>query len=244
MVRKSQLPDVAEQVTAVAEPIRSLSDVRPGDICLTTMGGFVPGVFPVRVGTAMCKDSFRIGPFSADHALICVEAGRYNSPEDGHQMWHPARAVQAMPRGAEEIVLTADRHWTDGVAWFRMPEDYPGQAADAAAIARLFVEHEVPYSFLSYVALAAWSRGMKAERLAAWIDRRQEWAVAYFGQGEARQVHIPAEAICSVLVDQAWSLAGKRVIEGVRRQCVTPGRLAIELDRRLTAYGPGFLASS
>lgn len=227
-------------MTAVAEPIRSLSDVRPGDICLTTMGGFIPGVFPVRVGTAMCKDSFRIGPFSADHALICVEAGMPNP--DG--LGNVPRAVQAMPRGAEEIVLTADKHWTDGVAWFRMPEDYPGQAADAAAIARLFVEHKVPYSFLSYVALAAWSRGMKAERLEAWIDRRQEWATAYFGQGEARLVHLAAEAICSVLVDQAWSLAGKRVIEGVKRQCVTPGRLAIELDRRLTAYGPAFLAST
>lgn len=231
-------------MTAVAEPIRSLSDVRPGDICLTTMGGFVPGVFPVRVGTAMCKDSFRIGPFSADHALICVEAGFYDGPNRDTFTGIDPRAVQAMPRGAEEIVLTADKHWTDGVAWFRMPEDYPGQAADAAAIARLFVEHKVPYSFLSYVALAAWSRGMKAERLEAWIDRRGPTVPVpgstHCGLGRA----LPREAICSVLVDQAWSLAGKRVIEGVKRQCVTPGRLAIELDRRLTAYGPAFLAST
>jgi hypothetical protein len=218
------------------EPIRSLSDVRPGDICLTTMGGFIPGFLPVRVGTALCKDSFRIGPFSADHALICVS-------DIGERSY--GRAVQAMPRGAEEITLTPAKHWTDGVAWFRMPEDYPGQAADAAAIARLFVEHEVPYSFLSYVALAAWSRGLKAERLEAWIDRREP-PPGHFVTGAISGigVQLPREAICSVLVDQAWSLAGKRVIEGVKRQCVTPGRLAIELDRRLTAYGPAFLAST
>jgi hypothetical protein len=243
VVRKPQLPDVAEQVTAVVDPIRSLLDVRPGDICLTTMRGFIPGVFPVRVGTALCRDSFRIGPFSADHALICVEAGFIDDRSDSTS-WSP-RAVQAMPRGAEEIALTPAKHWTDGVAWFRMPEDYPGQAADAAAIARLFVEHEVPYSFLSYVALAAWSRGLKAERLEAWIDRREP-PPGHFVTGAISGigVQLPREAICSVLVDQAWSLAGKRVIEGVKRQCVTPGRLAIELDRRLTAYGPAFLAST
>jgi hypothetical protein len=185
------------------------------------MGGFVPGFFPVRVGTALLKESYQVGPFSADHALICVEAGsramEYAKP----------RAVQAMPRGAEEIALSPAKHWNNTVRWFRLPENYPGQAEDAAAIARLFVSEKVPYSFVSYLALAAWSRGLKAERLERWIDRRQT----------GRRHHIwplqlPAEAICSVLVDQAWSLAGKRVIEGVARQCVTPGMLALQLSER------------
>lgn len=225
-------------MTQPLETIASLADVRPGDIGITTMGGIFPGWFPVRVGHWMCKESFSIGPYSADHVLICVEAGK-------PMFDHPAvmragpRAVQAMPRGAEEIALTPDRHWTDGVAWFRLPEDYPGQAQDAAAIARLFVAEKVPYSFLSYLALAAWSRGLRVERLERWIDRRKP-ATLIQGYGG---VALPREAICSVLVDQAWSLAGKRVIEGVARQCVTPGMMAIQLSKRpgVIRGGPGFL---
>lgn len=231
----------------MTDPITSLADLRPGDIGLMTMGGFIPGFLPVRVGTALCKESFRIGPFSADHALICVQAQERATAEN-EWVGAYARAVQAMPRGAEEIALTPAKHWTDGVAWFRLEEDYPGQAEDAAAIARLFVTEKVPYSFLSYAALIAWSRGLKVERLERWIDRRGE-PTSFTGHhcdlcpGIVR-VALPREAICSVLVDQAWSLAGKRVIEGVKRQCVTPGALAIRLNARCTAYGPGFLASS
>jgi hypothetical protein len=224
--------------------IKSLADVRPGDICITRMGGLIPGFFPVRIGHAICKESFTIGPFSADHVLICVERMDYVGPELAGPY-----AVQAMPRGAEEIALTPAKHWTDGVAWFRLREDYPGQAEDAAAIARLFVTEKVPYSFLSYVALAAWSRGLKAERLEQWIDRRREPVemLNHFGlagwdrSAGSDEVALPCEAICSVLVDQAWSLAGKRVMEGVKRQCVTPGAMAIQLSRRYKAYGPGFL---
>ena len=233
--------------------VRSLADLRPGDIGLMKMGGLVPGFFPVRIGQMLCRESFQIGPFSADHALICVEAGFYDGPQGRTFTGIHPRAVQAMPRGAEEINVVDEKHWTDGVAWFRPTEDYPGQAADAAAIARLFVSEKVPYSFLSYLALAAWSRGLKAQRLERWIDRRgaltevpgwtgrPEW----FGtEVLSRSVALPREAICSVLVDQAWSLAGKRVISGVARQCVTPGKLAMELNRKYVAYGPGFLASS
>lgn len=236
----------------MTDTIRSLADVRPGDICITKMGGFIPGVFPVAAGQLLLKDSFRVGPFRADHVLICVEAGGDPDPDI------PPLAVQAMPRGAEEIALTPAKHWTDGAVWFRLPEDYSGQAADAAAIARLFVSEKVPYSFLSYLALAAWSRGLKAERLERWIDRRQPGTkrLLQTGYDEIGQrpifsprvelFRLPAEAICSVLVDQAWSLAGKRVIEGVARQCVTPGMMAIQLNRRprVLRAGPGFPTES
>jgi len=225
--------------------INSLADVRPGDICITKMGGLVPGFFPVGVGQWLCKESFRVGPFRADHVLICSK-GYTQDRETGTGRF--GRAVQAMPRGAEEIALTPAKHWTDGAVWFRLPEDYPGQAEDAAAIARLFVSEKVPYSFLSYLALAAWSRGLKVERLERWIDRRDDsirpamhrlHRVDSWSKGQG----LPAEAICSVLVDQAWSLAGKRVIEGVARQCVTPGKMAIQLNQRpgVLRAGPGFL---
>lgn len=237
------------------EEIKSLANVRPGDICFTRMGGFIPGLLPVRLGMALCKESFTIGPFSADHVLICVEASTWGpSPVNATPWGRGPRVVQAMPRGAEEIEIGPNRHWTDGVAWFRLTEDYPGQAEDAAAIARLFVTEKVPYSFLSYVALAAWSRGLKAERLEQWIDRRDlPPRSAYLPSGQGTfytndrpdesfiEVALPREAICSVLVDQAWSLAGKRVMEGVKRQCVTPGAMAIQLSKRYKAYGPGFL---
>ena len=224
--------------------INSLADVRPGDIGIMRMGGFIPGFFPVRIGQMLCRESFQVGPFSADHVLVCVEAESVQ-PFSGKGII-PARAVQAMPRGAEEIALTPDKHWTDGAVWFRMPEDYPGQAEDAAAIARLFVSEKIPYSFLSSLALAAWSRGLKAKRLERWIDRRRgpvtfEGNGTYPHLGPNGLLHLPAEAICSVLVDQCWSLAGKRVIEGVKRQCVTPGMMAIQLDRRADVIrgGPG-----
>ncbi len=229
--------------------INSLADLKPGDIGIMKMGGFIPGTFPVAVGQLLCKESFRVGPFRADHVLICVES----DPRPHAQRW--GRAVQAMPRGAEEIALTPDKHWTDGVVWFRLQEDYPGQAEDAAAIARLFVSEQVPYSFLSYLALAAWSRGLKAERLERWIDRRRDPVRIHLNGVKTIQrarpihvdgsvsIHLPAEAICSVLVDQAWSLAGKRVIAGVARQCVTPGKMAIQLNSRpgVIRGGPGFL---
>jgi hypothetical protein len=236
--------------------INSLADLKPGDIGITKMGGFIPGTFPVALGQLLCKESFRVGPFRADHVLICVEGvGPEMTAEEapfgnllaarGTGKFHTyPRAVQAMPRGAEEIALTPAKHWTDGVVWFRLQEDYPGQAEDAAAIARLFVSEKVPYSFLSYLALAAWSRGLKVERLERWIDRgRGRWIEMHPGTRESYTLQLPAEAICSVLVDQAWSLAGKRVIAGVARQCVTPGKMAIQLNSRpgVIRGGPGFL---
>lgn len=222
----------------MTDTIESLANVRPGDIGVMKMGGLVPGLLPVAAGMLLCGDAFRLGRRRADHVLICVES----DPRPHAQRW--GRAVQAMPRGAEEIALTPAKHWTDTVTWFRLPEDYPGQAEDAAAIARLFVSERVPYSFLSYVALAAWARGLKAERLEKWIDRHGEQVSYPTQHGPSFPVHLPKEAICSVLVDQAWTLAGKRVMNGVQRQCVTPGAMMGQLYSRrgVIRGGPGLLA--
>jgi len=246
--------------------IRSLADLRPGDIMFGPIGGIVPGLFPVGAGQALLGEVFRSGVMSSRHVGVVVEAAerRGESPAEAASMIVPdlqwvttrddrlimkgPRLVQAMPHGAEEIELTEAAHWTDRHAYVRIPEDYPGQGSDAAAIARLFVSERVPYSFLSYAALIAWKWGWKAERLERWIDRRRP-TVAPFPRppfalaGKTVGAQLPCEAICSVLADQAWSLAGKRVMEGVPHQAVTPGAMAARLFamQGIEWGGKGFL---
>jgi hypothetical protein len=142
-----------------------------------------------------------------------------------------AYAVEAEPGGAVESDI--DDRWTDQYAYVRLPEDYPGQADDAAAIARAMIG--TPYSFASYATLAAWRFGIKAKRLETWINRRKPAEIimpsinTFPGEDGMTDVALPCEAICSVLADQAWSLTGKKIMEGVAHQCVTPGALAARL---------------
>jgi hypothetical protein len=209
----------------------SLADLRPGDLMFGPIGGIVPGIFPVGVGQAMLGELFDVGQLKVRHVGIVVQARTERlSRNDG------PRLVQAMPHGAEEIEMSPATHWTPRHAYVRLPEDYPGQAEDAAAIARLFVSEKIPYSFASYAALAAWKWGIKTPRLERWIDRRCEPCPASPvihrkgpWPGQLFTACLPAEAICSVLADQAWSLAGKRVMQGVAHQAVTPGALAGQL---------------
>lgn len=229
------------------DKIESLADLRPGDIMFGPIGGIVPGIFPVGLGQAMLGETFRAGALSVRHVGVVVEAPRrvppFELPQTPRAFWQdgkryePGRLVQAMPHGAEEINLWPETHWTPRHAYVRLPEDYPGQAADAAAIARLFVTEHVAYSFASYAALAAWKCGLGTPRLEAWIDRRRK-PIPFEGSGTHRDngtdgfVRLPCEAICSVLADQAWSLAGKRVMHGVAHQAVTPGAMANQLRWR------------
>jgi hypothetical protein len=218
------------------EVIRSLADLRPGDIMFSNIGGIVPGVFPVKLGQLLLGERVRIGRLSFDHVGIVVQEDRsVGRIGDAAMVWRPPRLVQAMPGGAEEIALVAKTHWTDTVAYCRLPEDYPGQADDAAAIARLFVSERVRYSFLSYGALAVfkWGRkfGVEGERLAKWIRRTRPattWEIPSHHTTSRHRISLPVEAICSVLVDQCWTLAGKEVITGTRPQIVTPGMLAMQ----------------
>lgn len=219
----------------MSKGIHSLADLRPGDLMFTGISGLIPGVFPVKLGQLMLGERVRLGPVSVDHVGVVTQQTGF--PQ--------GRLVQAMPNGAEEITLSAARHWNAHTMFVRIPEDYPGQADDAAAIARLFVTEKVPYSFASYAALAAWHWGFKAERLAKWIDRRRPSAItlpqwsAGLG-GHPRGGRLPEEAICSVLADQAWTLAGKQVMHGTAKQVVTPGRLFLSLwDRPGVIRGGG-----
>jgi hypothetical protein len=201
--------------------INSLATLRPGDIMFGPIGGLVG--MGVGLGQLALGEAFHVGRLSIRHVGIVVEA----SPEGLHQ----PRLVQAMPHGAEEIEMSCATHWTPRHAYARLPEDYPGQAADAAAIARLMVREGVAYSFASYAALALWRWGVKTPRLEQWIGRRRKDAIRYKTATNGA-VRLPCEAICSVLADQSWSLAGKRVVEGTKPQVVTPGMMAGQLWRR------------
>jgi hypothetical protein len=212
--------------------ITCLADLKPGDIGLGPISGLV-GV-GVGVGELLVDGGFRVGSLDVRHALIVTRPALYRPGP---------MAVQAMPGGAEEITLDPVAHWSQRWAYVRIPQDYRGQAGDAARIARLMADKKIPYSPASYLALAAWRWHVSTPRLERWIDRRRPpiRVPGYIGPKfgtELEQVpamaRLPCEAICSVLVDQAWSLAGKRILEGVPHQCVTPSQLA---QRLLTMPG-------
>lgn len=214
--------------------IRTPADLRPGDIMFGPITGAVG--LGVALGQLLLGEGFRVGELSIRHVAIVTHAFNLEASQD-------LEMVEAMPRGARTWSSGMpgewpSTRWNDHYAYVRLPEDYPGQAKDAAAIARLMVLEGVSYSFASYLALALWRWGLKTPRLERWINRRRPPVDFYSLQpvlaarGEPTEIQLPQEAICSVLVDQAWSLAGKRVMEGVARQCVTPGAMAGQLLNR------------
>lgn len=215
----------------------SISDLKPGDLGFGPIRGGA-GLL-VSAGQLMLGEGFRVGKLDIRHVFVVVRGG--NEPG-----W--PQVVEAEPGGAQlraiadgRLLVDVDNRWTDEYAYVRIPEDYPGQAADAAAIARAMIG--TPYSFASYAALAAWRMGWKTPKLERWIDRRKSSVVSglsdnvpYWTQDGSRAtlMDLPREAICSVLADQAWSLTGKKIMQGVAHQCVTPGALA---GRLLTMDG-------
>lgn len=226
--------------------INSLADLRPGDIVFTNIGGFFPGFFPVKCGQWLIGERVRLGPLSIDHVGVVVEAEREVSipgTESANEVgvkYLPPRMVQAMPGGAEEVPMHPDDYWKPDVAFLRLREDYPGQAMDAAYIARLFVSEKVKYSFGSYGMLAIHHWGIHSTRLERRIDRRRD-PVLHHRPSDGAQMNIclPQEAICSVLADQSWTLAGKSVMQGVAKQVVTPGALALRYWRDNTVVWGG-----
>jgi hypothetical protein len=229
-----------------ARLITTPQDLRPGDMFLGPIGGLVG--FGVGLGLDILGEAFQAGTLSIRHAGIIVEAAqtRVLSVYDGAtypgqvETLKPPMLAQAMPRGAEIVPLSLEHHWTERCAYVRLPEDYPGQAEDAAAVARLMVREGVGYSFLSYPALAAYKVGIRNARLRGWINRRRElvWinrrrepipfegAGTFVQNGTTGMISLPREAICSVFNDQAWSLVGKDLVDDTHPQAVTPGLLA------------------
>ncbi len=209
----------------------TLADLTPGCIGFGPLGGL--GNPLVGIGQAILGEGFTVGKLNIGHVFVVTDtatesnlvaqqiADAYDVPLDIVDP-HGPRIVEAMPNGAREVIVGPER-WTPEYAYARLPQDYPGQAADAAAIARAMIG--TPYSFASYAALAAWRFGMKTPRLEKWINRRKPGGITVDGG----TIHdgLPCEAICSVLADQAWALTGKQVMPvGTPHQCVTPGALA------------------
>lgn len=196
--------------------IESLDDLRPGDFMISGQST-APNKLLVYLGHLLIAEHFRIGKFVAGHAGI-ITPGR--------------KVVEAMPSGARERDLRAS-DWSPQHMYFRLPEDYPGQHLYAASMARAMIG--TPYSFMSYVYLAAYRFGFKSKWLARRIDRRHAVRLEYAPLTSLysdSKVMVPVEAICSVLAEQAWTLTGKTVVRGTRPQVVTPGMLTKHLCGR------------
>lgn len=233
--------ETTQDLTPSAAPvIASLRDVRPGDLIFTEISEPWAASVLVKLGMLAIAERVRIGRRSFDHVIVVTEAATAGPAPGSHRyvdgpfrpVARPPVGVQAMPRGAERVELTAAKHWNDRTAVCRIPESYPGQALDVAEIAKLFAREQVPYSFASYVQLAAWRLGRKTPKLEARINRRRPEVRVYLpGRGYPIAVRLPVEAICSGIGDQAWTLTGKKVVEGVAKQAVTPGKLVMSLWR-------------
>jgi hypothetical protein len=208
--------------------LSSISDLKPGSIGFGPIDG--PARWPVWAGQLILGEGFTVGDLKIEHVFVVT----------GNMVGDPLPiAVEAMPSGARAVRI--EDRWTPEYAYVMLPEDYPGQGEDAAAIARAMIG--TPYSFLSYPALAAWHWGLahgkelpdgtiEPSRLEAWIDRRKPlaWPISGLSDRCAASIRLPREAICSVLADQAWALTGKQVMpRGTPHQCVTPGALGAAL---------------
>jgi hypothetical protein len=218
-------------VTELLQPITRVQDLRVGDIGLGPIGGLVG--FGVGAGQWALGEGWRLDKdheVRIRHAVIVTES-MHDEPPSGR--WptgviNKGSVVEAMPSGARERSIMLEDHWTDRWAWVRLPEDYPGQAADAAFVAQMMatLRHPVPYSPTSYLYLAQWRLGLDTARTLEWINRRQDPPTWHLPSGRRLAAGLPREAICSVLVDQSWTLTGKKIMHGVPYQCVTPKGLA------------------
>lgn len=190
--------------------INSLDEVQAGDIMIAGQST-APSKALVYGGQFLMGEEFRIGKFVAGHAALIV-------PDN--------KLVEAMPHGARLRDITED-DWTPSQMFFRLPDDYPGQHLDAAAVALAMID--TPYSIASYLYLAGWRFHLRSEWLKTRINRRRPNTQFVLPSGRVTTDNLPVEAICSVLAEQAWTLTSKKVVHGTVPQVVTPGMLGEQL---------------
>lgn len=186
------------------------TELRAGDIMITGMEGFVPGVFPVAVGQG---------------ALFLTRAW-WTMVKSPRAWWHWRHAavvggagdlvIQAMPHGVEEVPLGQKAE--DPGTLFIRPE-YDGSRAQWFIVADAAYSYlGTPYGFLTYVKLAAGAFRFRLTEglLRRWISTRKDM-------------------ICSQHVDQSLTDAGFHVFDDGRfPQDVVPAELA---DRLLSLPG-------
>jgi hypothetical protein len=207
-------------------PIASPEDLKAGTIGFGPIGGLVGA--GVGIGQWMLGEGWTLSQddkIKTRHVVIITRA---------------LSVIEAMPSGARQVPFTG-QHWTKDWAWVMPPEDYPGQGGDASFIAEMMAAVHTPYSPLSYAALSAWKFHLPVPHIERWINRRRKGAAGWeLPSGRRCTTGLPAEAICSVLADQAWTLAGKKIMRGVPHQCVTPAALARQLRFKTPGAAWGF----
>jgi hypothetical protein len=178
------------------------TELRAGDIMITGMDGFVPGVFPVAVGQG---------------ALFLTRAW-WTMVRRPRTWWHWRHAavvtgagdliIQAMPKGVEEVLIGQKAE--DPGTLFIRPDYSPAdqQRFDVADAAYSYLG--TPYGFTTYLKLAAGAFRFRATEalLRRWISTRKDM-------------------ICSQHVDQSLADAGFHVFDDGRLpQDVVPAELA------------------
>jgi hypothetical protein len=190
----------------------SLADLRPGDLGFGPIhGGAGLGVGLGQLLLSLAEPGLvlRLKPrewWRKRHVIVITEAV-------GADLRYPL-AVQAMPGGAEEILLRPETHWTKEWTYVRPAYGVPGQGHDVADAAQAFVG--TPYDFVTYPAIPLYRAGLRTEKIKDIISGTDTM-------------------MCSRLADAALEAAGWNVFDDERmRGNVTPS----ELYRQLLACEP------
>jgi len=191
------------------------TELRAGDIMITGMDGFIPGVFPVAVGqgalflTRAWWTMVRT-PRTWWHWRHAAVVTRVVRPEVSHESdgmpWY--FICQAMPKGVEEVPL-GQREQDPGTLFIR--PDYQGSGLGGHSVAaRALAYLGTPYGFTTYLKLAAGAFRFRLTEalLLRWISTRKDM-------------------ICSQHVDQSLADAEFHVFsDGRLPQDVVPAELA------------------
>lgn len=180
------------------------SELRSGDLLFCGIGGFVPGFVPVGVGQLalfLTRRWWRV-VFSARQWFHLRHVAVVDVTTS------PPYLVQAMPRGAEYVPLSAAKHFTAGCVYVR--PDYAGGAEQSVKVVDAACEYVgVPYGFLTYLKLAAGAFRMRLTE--GWLRKA---------------LSTRRDMICSQLADQALADAGHHVFDDGRLpQDVVPAEL-------------------